>query len=201
LTLDYEAAKMYLDILDPGSIPVPGTALAEAIGLATKAFERDEYKHKVLILLTDGEDHEGRAIEAAREAEKSGVVVDVIGIGSPTGEPIPLRDANGTLIGYKKDKSGRIVTSRLDDEGLRKIALAGGGRYYSASSEQDELRRILEEIGHMEKKTHSSVRLERYQDRFAWFLVPGILLLLVESLWPERSWTEWSLIRRRRDDD
>jgi len=187
LTLDYEAAKMYLDIIDPGSIPVPGTAIAEAINLAVKAFEETELKNRVLIIITDGEDHEGKVLEAAAEAKKQGVVIHVIGIGSTTGEPIPLRDGSGSLIGYKKDKSGSIVTTKLNDELLRKIALVGGGNYFSASTTQDELSRILYDISKMEKKTHSSLRLDRYQDRYGWFLVLGLVFLLLETIFPETT--------------
>lgn len=185
LTLDHGAVRMYLDLLDPALVPVPGTALADAIREASRAFEPSERQHKVLILLTDGEDHEGGAIEAARQAAAEGVIFHVVGVGSAAGEPIPLRDAEGRLVGYKKDRQGRVVTTRLNEPLLKTVAETGGGRYIRAGQDAAGLRSLLAEIGHMDRKTFAGLRVSRYEERFAWFLVPGILLFLAAVAWPE----------------
>lgn len=186
LTTDHGAVGMYLGMLDPGLVPVPGTALADAIRVATGAFEADERTHKVLLLLTDGEDHEGGAVEAARKAAGEGVVIHVVGIGSTEGHPIPIRDASGRLVAYKKDRQDRVVTTRLDEGLLRAIAEAAGGRYLRAGVDASGLRTVLRDISRMDKKAHGTVRLTRYEDRFEWFLWPGVLLFLAGVIWPER---------------
>lgn len=187
LTMDYDAAKMYLDLINFNSIPVPGTAIAKAIKTAIKSFNQKELKHKVLILITDGGDHEGSPLEEAKNAKKAGIVIYTIGIGSTSGEPIPVRDENGNLNGYKKDKQGNVVMSRLDETTLEKIALTTGGKYYHASSGELELKKIYEDIGKMEKKKLKSSMLNKYQDKFDWFLIPGLIFLLLEMFLPERT--------------
>jgi Ca-activated chloride channel family protein len=197
LTLDYDAAKMYLSIIDEYSIPVPGTDLAEAIRQSIRAFEVGENKYKVLVLLTDGENHDADVLEAAKEAKQAGIVIYAVGIGSPTGEPIPLRDQNGVITGYKKDKEGKIVTSRLDEETLIRIASLTGGKYYNATDSERELALIHQDIERMEKKDLKSSLLNRYEDQFPWFLFPAFILLLVEMILPERSWSfDWSRLSR-----
>ncbi len=188
LTLDYDAAKMYLDIIDEYSIPVQGTAIANAVQRSIKAFEQGEDKHKVLLMITDGEDHEGNPEEAAKEARKNGIIIYTLGIGSATGEPIPLRDENGTLTGYKKDRNGHVVTSKLDDATLSKMAEITGGKYYHATDNELELDRIYDDIQHMEKKDLKASLLNRYEDRFEWFFMAAFILFLIEILMPEVSW-------------
>lgn len=195
LTLDYDAARMFLDIIDAGSIPVPGTAVASAIRRSVKAFGQEERGGKVVILITDGEDHEGGPVEAAKEARKNGVVIYTIGIGSAAGEPIPLRDAEGNLAGYKKDKNGRVVMSRLDETQLQKISQITGGKYYHATSDEMELGWILGDVLKMDKRLLSTNRFSRYQDQFEWFLVPAAILFLLEMALPERRFS----IRRRHE--
>ena len=134
LTLDYSAAEIFLDVVDVGLIPQQGTAIGDAIRKAMEAFETKERKHKVLILLTDGEDHDTRPIEAAEEARKEGVKIFPIGIGSPVGEPIPMYDRQGQRVGYKKDNSGEVIVTTLDEMTLQKVALTTGGKYYHATA-------------------------------------------------------------------
>ncbi|MCI0566644.1 MAG: VWA domain-containing protein, partial [Acidobacteria bacterium] len=128
LTLDYSAAKVFLDVLDPALVPVPGTAIASAIRKSSEAFGSKEKRYKVLVLITDGEDHEKDAVAAAREAAAEGVVIYTLGVGSGSGSPIPVRGTDGSGGGYKKDREGKIVTSRLDPVKLAEIAEAAGGR-------------------------------------------------------------------------
>ncbi len=193
LTLDYGAAKMFLDIMDPSLIPVPGTAIGKAIEKAVQSYVTTERKHKVLILITDGENNSKDPLKMAELAEKEGVVIYTVGIGSPQGVPIPLYDQSGRQIGFKKDRQGNVVMSKLDQLTLEKIALQTGGKYYNATPSEMELGKIYDEIGKMEKKELSSKIFSQYEDRFQYFLSIGLILLLIDVFLPERKRvkTEW----------
>ncbi|NIS38747.1 VWA domain-containing protein, partial [Candidatus Saccharibacteria bacterium] len=186
LTLDYSAAKLFLDDIEIGIIPQPGTAIVEAIRTATHSFVSKELKHKVLILITDGEDHQGEPIEAAREAAKEGIKIYTIGIGSPQGAPIPEYDKHGNRIGYKKDRNGQVVTTKLDVPTLEKIAFETGGKFYISSTGRTELDKISEEIAAMEKKELAARKFTQFEDRFQIFLFIALILLIAETLLSER---------------
>ena len=180
LTLDYNAAKMFLSIVEVGMIPKPGTAIGDAIKTGIASFIKKQRKHKVMILLTDGEDHEADPLSAAKEAKAQGVIIYTIGIGSKKGEPIPIMNNDGDLKGYKKDRQGEVVLSRLDDTVLQKIALLTGGKYYNATASDFELDRIYDEINRMEKKDLSSRLFTQYENRFQYFLGIALILLCIE---------------------
>lgn len=187
LTLDYNAAKMFLGIIDTNLIPQPGTAIGQAIRLAVKSFSQKERKYKVLVLLTDGEDHESNPLDAVDDAKKEGVRIYTVGFGNPQGELIPLKDEKGNLSGYQKDRKGETVLSKLDEMLLQKIALQTGGKYYHSTGGEIELDRIYEDISGMDKKELQSRLLSLYEDRFQYFVFIGILLLIAEFLIPETS--------------
>lgn len=186
LTLDYSATELFLDVIDVGLIPKQGTAIGDAIRKATEAFESKERKHKVLILLTDGEDHNTQPIEAADEARKAGVKIYAIGIGSSSGEPIPITDRQGNKAGYKKDKDGEVVVTKLDDMTLQKIALNTGGKYYNASPGEMELDKVYDDISKMEKKELEGKLLMQYEDRFQYPLALAIILIVGEFFLSEK---------------
>ncbi len=187
LTLDYSAAKMFLADIDYGSVPRPGTALGEAIRRAVAAFVQKERKHKVLIAITDGEDtQESDPLAAVEEARKAGIVIYTIGVGTPSGEPIPVRNAAGQIVGYKKDDAGQVVMSRLDEAGLQDIALKTGGKYYRATAGELELDKIFDDISKMERKELTGQFMARWEERFRWFLAAAFALLGVEFLLNER---------------
>ena len=186
LTLDYGACKMFLDFMDTDLIPVPGTAISEAIEKAVAAFVEKDRKHKILILISDGEDHERDPVAVAREAARQGVVIYTVGVGSVQGVPIPLYDARGVQTGFKKDRRGNVVMTRLDESVLQKIALESGGKYYHASPGQAELGRIYEDISQMDKKTLASQQLAQFEDRFQYLLGIALVLLIIENLLTER---------------
>ena len=186
LTLDYGAARMFLDVMEPDLIPVPGTAIGEAILKAITSFVEKERKHKVLILITDGEEHVGKPVEIATAASKEGVVIYCVGIGSSQGVPIPLTDANGNRIGFKKDRNGEVVMTKLDELTLEKIALETGGKYYRASPGEVELNKIYDDISDMEKKALASQQFAQYEDRFQVLLGFALFILVLEVVLPER---------------
>jgi Ca-activated chloride channel family protein len=179
LTLDYGAAKMLLNLLSPELLPIQGTSLSSAISLAVKSFVQKERKYKVLILLTDGEDHSPDTMDAVEEAKREGVKIFCIGVGRPEGEVIPVRDSQGNLIDYKRDRSGQVVVSRLDEQLLQRIALATGGKYYPATEGEIEVEQIYSEISSMEKKELQSRFREQYEDRFQIPLFLGIITLSI----------------------
>jgi len=187
LTLDYSAAKLFLKMMDTHLIPLPGTAVGEAIDRAVQSFNQQERKHKVLILITDGEDHETDPIEAAEKAGKEGVLIYTIGLGSSQGVPIPLYDRFGRQTGFKKDNQGNVVTTRLDMETLEKIAFLTGGKYHQASNGETELKAIYDEVSALEKKELVSRQFAQYEDRFQSLLVAAILMMIVGMLIPVRN--------------
>ncbi len=186
LTLDYSAAKLFLRLMDVNLIPQPGTAIGDAIRESMKAFNQKERKHKVLILITDGEDHESKPIEAAEEAAAEGIKIFTIGLGSPQGVPIPMYDRYGNPAGFKKDREGNVVTTKLDVTTLQTIAFNTGGEYYISTAGETELRRIYEKINEMEKKELTSKQFSQYEDRFQIFIILALLVLIIETFLPIR---------------
>lgn len=186
LTTDYGAALMILDALDVGVIPQQGTAIARAIEVARKGFIATDNRQKVLLLLTDGEDHEGKPIEAAEVAAEEGIIIYCVGIGSPTGVPIPTFDGYGNKSGYLRDSGGEIVTSKLDEVTLQRMVLATDGKYYAARPGAAELNEIIKAISGMEKSEIEAKIFTNFEDRFQWFLIPAILLIIIAGAFPER---------------
>lgn len=180
LTIDYSAFRLFLDEVNQNTIPVPGTALADALKRAIMTFPEVEKKYKVIILLTDGEDHQGNFLDVAELAKDQGIIIYTIGIGTPNGDLIPIRNSQGNVVGYKKDRSGNPILSRLDEVTLEKVALLTGGKYYQATESEFELRKVYDDISKMERKMIFGKQFNQKEDRFQWFLFPAILLLIIE---------------------
>lgn len=187
LTLDYSAAKLFLDACDTGVIGTQGTAIADAIGTAMKSFNVSEKKHKVIIVVSDGEDHEGDVNEMTEQAADEGVVIYAVGIGSLTGVPIPLRSQVTGEVEFKKDRAGHVVTTSLEEEAMQKIAALTNGKYYNLNADGNAFQKIAREIFGMEKKTVRSHEYSDYQQRYQIFLFIGLILLLGEIFIPEKK--------------
>jgi len=187
LTLDYGAAKMFLGVIDTDLIPLPGTNIGGAIELAIKSFEQQERKHKILLLITDGEDHNEMALKMAEAAEKEGIVIYTVGIGSREGVPIPEFDNRGNRIGFKKDSNGEVVTSKLDEVLLEKIALQTNGKYYRATPGEAELTKIYNAISGLDKKELGSKQFTQFEDRFQYVIFVSLILLVLENFISERK--------------
>ncbi len=185
LTLDYGAAKIFLDIMDPDLIPTPGTAIGRAIQKAIDTFEQKERKHKVLVLITDGETHEENVMQYAEEAERQGIVIYCVGIGSPQGEPIPLQQGGGS--NFKKDKAGQVVITKLDERTLEKLALQTGGKYFRSTSGEEELEKIYDLIFKMDKKELGSLQYSQFEDRFQYLVIFAIVLLGLDLFVSDRK--------------
>jgi Ca-activated chloride channel family protein len=178
LTLDYQAAEMFLSALDTDLIPLQGTALGHAIETSIQAFSTTEKKSKAILLITDGEDHEGAVLKAIKKAKKEGVKIFVIGIGRDEGVPVP--DPKGG--GFKRNSSGEIVLSKINEPLLEKIAVETGGAYVRSVLGDRDLQTIyLEHIQQsLEKKELKSSRRKRWTERFQWWLFAGLLCLAGE---------------------
>jgi Ca-activated chloride channel homolog len=189
ITTDYGAAKLVLSSIDSDVVPTQGTSVGEAIQLAIGSFPKEERKNKAIVVITDGENHEDDAIEAAKDADSAGVIVHAIGMGSPDGAPIP-EYYNGAQVGFKKDNSGNTIVTRLEENLLQQVAAAGNGRFVRASNSEDGLGIILEEIAKMEKKSFGAKLFTDYEDRFQYLLFPMLLILILELLLPEKK-SKW----------
>lgn len=176
VTTDYISAKMFLGSIDTGSIPVQGTAIGDAIRLCTKSFSAQSEKSRVIVVISDGEDHEADAVESAKQAAELGIKVYTIGVGSAEGQPIPM---DGGLL---KDRNGEIVVTRLNEQMLRDIARAGGGAYIHAGNEEFGLNPIIDDIRRMEDEEFGSVVFEEYDDEFMYFLGAALLCFVIEIL-------------------
>jgi Ca-activated chloride channel family protein len=190
LTLDYGAARMFLEVLDENSVSRPGTNLGKALHAGLSGFGEGEDKYKAMVLVTDGEDHGGSALEAAQEAARRGIRVYTIGVGSESGEPIPLDGSAGGPGGYKKDRRGEIVMTALDTGTLERIALTTGGEFHRATTGELELDRIYESLSRLEEREVASRAFTQYEERFQFPLGLALLLLLIDFALPDRVRTK-----------
>jgi len=186
LTQDYGGFLLALDDITTRIIPRGGTSISSAIAESLKVFKGPEQKYKVLIVITDGEDHEGDAVKMAEKAKESGVRIFTVGVGTEEGELISAPDEYGKR-GFVKDEAGNIVKSRLNEGILKRIALGTGGAYIRASGVEFGLNLIYDQtISKMEKRDIESKMRKRYQDRFQIFLACAVALLFIEPFIPDR---------------
>lgn len=182
ITSDYVSAKMFLQNVDPSLIATQGTDLAGAIDLSSKSFTQQDKVGRAILIITDGEDHEGGAIEAAKKARKNGIRVFVLGVGSPKGSPVP--DGNG---GYMKDNTGQEVMSALNEDMCKQIAEAGGGAYIHVDNTSLAQRQLNDELTRLQKGDLSSVIYSEYDEQFQAVGILVLLLLVIETLILERK--------------
>lgn len=185
LTLDTGAVSMFLDSLEPGMVQPQGTRLGDALRESMKLLGERPDTSKIIILVTDGEDHGSRPLMAAREAAEMGVVIHTVGLGSVEGTPIPIRNARGNVTEYKKDEDGEIVLSKLDEGLLREIASVTGGLYLPARMGIN-IDALLEAVASMEQSEFESKLGRRYKERFMWPLAAALVFLSLEFLIPGR---------------
>ena len=176
ITSDYVSAKMFLNNIDPSMILTQGTDLARAIDMATHSFTQDEGVGKAIIVITDGEDHEGGALEAAQDAKKAGMRVYVLGVGSTNGAPIPDPQTGD----YMKDNSGNTVMSALNEDMCRQVASAGGGAYIHVSNNSNAQRQLDAELDKLSKKEIATTIYSDFDEQFQAFGILALLLLIIE---------------------
>ena len=196
LTIDYAAAKLLLDALNVDTISQSGTEINRAIEVAASSFNQEEDKYKILLFFTDGEDHGKKAVEAARTAANQGIRIYCVGVGLPNhGTPIPLRQSNGELRGYKHDRNGTPIVTKLEDVLLREIAQLTSGNYYQATPGEAEIDRVVAELAAIEKREIEERQFTQYEDRFQYFLAFALLFLVWEFLLPESRSNQSTAIR------
>lgn len=190
VTTDYAAAKMFVSTLSTKDIPSQGTAIEEAIDLGINSFDKVE-QSKAIIIITDGENHEGNAIEAAKTASQQGIHVYTIGMGLPDGSPIPVINSNGQQTGFKKDQEGNTVITKLNELMMQQIAAAGDGDYVRANNTQAGLSKIFDKINALEKREIETRMFTDYEDQFQYFIGFALLLILLEFFIFDRK-TRWA---------
>ena len=163
ITSDYSSAKMFLASVNPNMISAQGTAIGSAIQLAARSFSPDKSSDKAIIVITDGENHEGDAVEMAKQAAEKNIKVDVIGIGSPQGVPIPIDDKSND---FRKDNQGNVVISKLNEEMGQQIAAAGKGIYVRADNTNNALKALLGEVKKMKKSDLESKVYSEYDEQY-----------------------------------
>ncbi len=183
LTEDYEAARLFLDAIESKMIKTQGTALSAALKTSIAAFPDESEKYKVLVVVTDGEDHEGKAIEIAKRASKTGIVISTIGVGSVTGSLIPI-GKNGQVVEYKKDKKGQLITTVLNETILRDIAKAGNGIFIRIDNQKNSDEKLYDLINAMEKKTFSSIQYAEFEDRYQIFAIFSLIFAVIAFIIP-----------------
>jgi Ca-activated chloride channel family protein len=181
LTPDYEVAKLFLKNIGTDMISSQGTDIGNAIELCMSSYNDERETNKAIVIISDGEDHEEMAINAAKKASEEGVIICTVGMGSEKGVPIPII-RNGKKIGIKKDQDEATVLTKLNEDNLIAIAQAGNGTYTKTRGLNLNLRKILDRINQIEKTTIKKDRYSTYDDQFQLFLLPGLLLLLLDFM-------------------
>lgn len=185
ITTDYNSAKLFLNSVNTQIVPKQGTAIGAAIDLARKSFTPNGEANKAIIIITDGENHEDDALASAKAALDEGAIVHTIGMGLPSGSPIPVL-RNGQT-DYLKDRDGNVVVTKLNEQMLEQIAATGGGIYVRANNAQVGLNALFDEINKMEKQEMETRTYSEYDDQFQYFFAVGLFLLLLEFVILERK--------------
>jgi len=186
LTTDYEAALLFLNEIDTNMIPTQGTSLSAAMTTAISAYTEESDKFKVMLLVTDGEDHEGKAVDLATQGAKAGLMINTVGVGSEIGSLIPVKGKNNKTSEYKRDRNGKLITSTMNEKILKDIALAGNGSFFWFDNNRDTHKDIAMAIENMEKKTISTHVFSEYEDRYQSFALLSFCLLVWGFVIPTR---------------
>ena len=189
ITTDYASAKMFLQSMNTDMLSSQGTAINEAIELSRNYFDDEEQTNRVLIIISDGEDHNDLSVEVAEAASEEGIKIYTIGVGSENGGPIPLK-RNGVVMSYKKDQNNETVITRLDKETLRLIANEAKGSYIDGSQTAAVVEQVMAILSVMDKKEFEAKEFAEYKDQFQWFLGIGLFFLILDVLLLERK-TAW----------
>ncbi len=186
LTTDFYTAKIYLHDLSPSMVQMQGTSITDAINLSLRGFSADDKTHKAIILITDAENHEGDAVEAAAEAARRGVQVDVIGVGSAKGAPIPVGGGD-----YLRDQEGQVVITTFDASAAQAIAKAGGGAYVNGASPK-ALATLTAALDTLDKSEFKKVEYKASAEQFPTFALLALLLLVIDFILLDRKsgWLE-----------
>ena len=186
MTVDHSAAKLFLRSIDTDVVSTQGTAIGKAVELAMSSFSTNSKANKSIIVITDGENHEDDALNRAAAVVVEGIKMHTIGIGSLDGTPIPMYK-RGRMLGYRKDREGNTVVTKLNETMLQQIAASGEGTYVRANNSRTGLNALMDELEGMEREEFDSKMFTSYEDRFQYFIAVALLLLLIEVLLPSRK--------------
>lgn len=189
ITTDYASAKMFLQNMNTDMLSSQGTAINEAIELAKTYYDDEEQTNRVLIIISDGEDHSDIATNVAEEAGEEGIRIFTIGVGDEKGGPIPIK-RNGVVLNYKKDNQGETVITRLNEDTLKEIAKEANGAYINGKNTNEVVDRIRDILNKMDKTEFEAKEFADFKDQYQWFLAFGIFLLVFDVLLLERK-TGW----------
>ena len=182
LTADYGAADLFISAIDVDAVPVPGTMIGSAIEMALRSFSKDVPTQKAIVIVSDGENTEGDFMSAVEDAKNAGVRIYTVGMGTPEGGPIPIYDANGNRVDYKRDAAGSIVLSKLDESALQQIAANSGGSYHRATSGGNEIDDIFKELASLEKAEFGTKQVAGFESRYQYPLFLSFILFIIEFL-------------------
>lgn len=183
ITNDFISAKMFLETISPTLISRQGTSIASAVSLATRSFTSQKGVGKAIIVITDGENHEDGAVEAVKEAKKKGILVHVLGVGTPSGSPIPIEGSSN----YRKDKQGKVIVTRLNEAMCKELSEAGKGIYVRVDNTNSAQKALSAEIDKMAKADVESSMYSDFDEQFQGVALLILLLLIVEALILERK--------------
>jgi Ca-activated chloride channel family protein len=186
LTVDYSAANLFLNSVSTEMVPTQGTAIGDALELSMKAFDENQKQHQAVVIISDGENHSGDALKAAKKAHSKGITIHTVGVGTKKGAPIPVKAGSGE-IEFVRNKKGEVVVSQLNAGILRQIADKGGGVYLPLVNNRQTVKAFDKALNQMEQRKFDKKVYTDYSDHFQYFLAGTLLLLLVEFLLPERS--------------
>jgi len=190
ITTDYGAAKMFLQNMNTDMLTSQGTAINEAIDLATTYYDDEEQTNRVLFIISDGEDHsEGTTLNAVEDAVEVGIQIFTIGVGKNKGAPIPIK-RNGVVESLKKDSQGEVVITKLNEVVLQDIANEGNGEYINGTNTDDAVKQIKEILIKMDKTEFEAKQFAEYKDQFQWFLGAGLLFLFLDVFILDKK-TKW----------
>jgi len=189
ITTDYGAAKMFLQNMNTDILSSQGTAIDEAINLSKSYYNDNEQTNRVLIILSDGEDHNDASTDVAKEAAQEGIKIFTIGVGTEKGGPIPIK-RNGITLRYKKDSNEAVVITKLDKETLIDIANNGNGMFIDGKNTQDVVKSVSNILQKMDKKEFEAKEFADFKDQFQWFLGLGLFFLILDVFFLERK-TAW----------
>ena len=203
ITTDYSTTKTFLQSMNTDMVSSQGTAISQAIDLAKSYYNDDDQTNKVLIILSEGEDHDGNAETMAEQAASEGIRIFTIGVGTERGDPIPLKQ-NGRIQSYLKNEAGETVITKKDTQTLQEIAEIGNGSYIDGSNTSQTVDEILKELQQIEKTEFEAKQFADFKSKYQWFLGFGIFLVLIDVLLLERK-TAWvrrlNLFNERKKDE
>lgn len=194
VTTDYSAAKLFLNSINTSMVPTQGTAIGAAIDLGMKSFDFNDGTGKSMIIITDGENHEDDAVAAAKNALDKDVTINVIGMGSENGGPIPIYQGN-KQVGFHLDSAGHTVISKLDESMGKEIAAAGNGAYVRATNSNSGVNIVMSQIEKVQRKTYDAKSFKDFEDRFQFFLAAALLCLVAEFFITNRKSARLSKVK------